>query len=77
MNRNALSARCARVEQVDEVAQPDPLLVEEVVVLAAAVQPPAELEDLEVDRQQAVAVVEDERHVGHALGGALLRARPR
>ena len=44
-----------RVEQVDEVAQPDPLLVEEVVVLARAVQPAAELEDLEVDRQQAVA----------------------
>ena len=46
------------VEQVDEVAQPDPLLVEQVVVLAGAVQPPAELQDLEVDRQQAVGVVE-------------------
>ena len=40
------------------------------------IQPPAELEDLEVDRQQAVGVVEDERDVGHALGGALLRAGP-
>ena len=32
------------VEQVDEVAQPDPLLVEQVVVLAGAVQPPPELD---------------------------------
>ena len=38
------------VEQVDEVAQPDALLVEEVVVLARAIQPAAELEDLELDR---------------------------
>ena len=64
------------VEQVDEVAQADALLVEQVLVLAAAVQPATELQDLEVDRQQAVAVVEDERDVGHALGGALLRAGP-
>ena len=65
-----------RVEQVDQVAQPDAALVEQVVVLARAVQPPTELEDLEVDRQQAVGVVEDERDVGHALRGALLRAGP-
>ena len=64
------------VEQVDEVAQADALLVEQVLVLAAAEQPAAELEHLEVDRQQAVAVVEDERHVGHALGRALLGAGP-
>ena len=75
MNRNALSARWARVEQVDEVAEPDPLLVQEVVVLAAAVEPPAELQDRVVDRQQAVGVVEDERHVGHAERRALLGAR--
>ncbi len=65
------------VEQVDEVAQPDPALVEEVVVLAGAIQPPTELEDREVDGQQAIAVVEDERDVGHALGRPLLRTRPR
>ena len=64
------------VEQVDQVAQPDPALVEEVVVLARAVQPPTELEHLEVDRQQPVGVVEDERDVGHALGGPLVRAGP-
>ena len=64
------------VEQVDEVAQPDALLVEEVLVLAAAEEPATELEDLEVDRQQPIAVVEDERDVGHALGGALLRPGP-
>ena len=39
-------------------------------------QPAAELQDLEVDRQQPVGVVEDERHVGHALRGPLLRAGP-
>ena len=65
------------IEQVDEVAQADPLLVQEVVVLARAIQAPAELEDRELDGQQPVGVVDDERDVGHALGGALLGARPR
>ncbi len=64
------------VEQVDEVAQADALLVEEVFVLAGSVEPPSELEDLEVHRQQAVAVLDDKGHVGHALGGALLGAGP-
>ena len=64
------------VEEVDEVAQPDALLVQQVFVLAGAIQPPPELQDLEVDRQQAVAVVDDEGHVGHALRRALLRAGP-
>ena len=64
------------VEQVDQVAQPDPALVEEVVVLARAVQPAAELEHLEVDRQEPVGVVEHERDVRHALRGALVRAGP-
>ena len=65
-----------RVEQVDQVAQADPRFVQEVVVLTGAVQPPAELQDLVVDRQQAVGVVEDEGHVGHALRRALVRAGP-
>ena len=65
-----------RVEQVDQVAQPDPRLVQEVVVLARPVEPASELEDLELDRQQAVGVVEDERDVGHPLRRPLLRARP-
>ena len=69
-----MSARWARVEQVDEVAQADPLLVEQVVVLAGAVEPPAELEDAEVDRQEPVGVVEDERHVGHAERRSLVGA---
>ena len=66
-----------RVEQVDQVAQPDPALVEEVVVLARAIQPPTELEDPEIDRQQAVGVVEDERHVGHPLGRPACPSPPR
>ncbi len=64
------------IEQVDEVAQADALLVEQVLVLAAAVEPPAELEDLELDRQEAVGVVEHEGDVGHALRRALLRPGP-
>ncbi len=55
-----------RVEQVDEIAQPDALLVEQVVVLARSIESPAQLEDAEVDREQPVGVVEDERHVRHA-----------
>ena len=66
----------SRVEQVDEVAQADPALVEEVVVLARAVQPPSELEHLEVHRQEPVGVVEHERHVRHPLRRPLVRARP-
>ena len=64
------------VQQVDEVAQPHALAVEEVVVLARAVEAPAELDHAVLDRQQGVAVVEHERHVGHALGRPLLGARP-
>ncbi len=64
------------IQQVDQIAQPDAALVEEVIVLARAVQPAPELEDPEVDREQAIRVVEDERDVGHPLGGALLRAGP-
>ncbi len=62
------------IEQVDEVAEPDPLLVQQVVVLAAPVQPAAELQDGEVDRQEAVGVVQDQRDVGHAERRPLLRA---
>ena len=54
------------VEQVDEVAQPDALAVEQELVLARAEEPPAQLDLAEVDRQQPVLVVEDERDVGHA-----------
>ncbi len=55
-----------RVEQVDEIAKADALLVEQVVVLARSVEPAAELEDAVVDGQEPVGVVEDEGHVGHA-----------
>ena len=65
-----------RIEQVDEVAQPDPALVQEVVVLARAIEPPTELEDLEIDREEAIGVIEDERDIGHPLGGPLLRPGP-
>jgi hypothetical protein len=64
------------VQQVDEVAQPDALLVEQVLVLARAEQPPTQLQDLEVDRQQAIPVVDHERDVGHALGRSPLGPRP-
>ena len=64
------------VEQVDEVAQPHALAIEEVVVLARPVEAPPELDDAVLDRQQRVAVVEHDRDVGHPLGRALLRARP-
>jgi hypothetical protein len=48
----------ALVEQVDQVAQPDALAVEHVLVLARAEQPPAELDLAVVDRQQAVRVLQ-------------------
>ena len=54
-----------RIQQIDEIPEPHPLLVQQVVVLAGAIQPPPELEDAVVDRQETVGVVEDERHVGH------------
>ena len=66
----------AGIEQVDEVLQPDPLAVQQVVVLAGAVQPPPELDDAVLDRQQPVAVVEGELDVGHADRGPALRAGP-
>ena len=64
------------VEQVDEVPQANPLAIEQVVVLAGAVQPAAQLEHLVVDRQQPVGVVEQDRDVRHALRGPTLRAGP-
>ncbi len=64
------------VQEIDEVAQADALLVEQVLVLAAPKEPASELEDLELDRQEPIAVVEDQRDVGHALSGALLRPGP-
>ena len=65
-----------RVQQVLEVAQADALPVEQVVVLAGPVEAPAELHDGVLDREQRVAVLEDEGHVGHALGAAPLGAGP-
>ena len=65
------------VEQVHEVAQADALPVEQVVVLAGAVEAAAELHDRVLDREQRVAVVEDEGDVGHALGAAAARSPPR
>ena len=62
------------VEQVDEVAQPDALAVEQVLVLARPEEPPPQLDLAEVDRQQPVLVVDDERHVGHADGPPRRRA---
>ena len=54
------------VQEVHEVLQSDPLLVEQVVVLARAVETPAELDHGVLDRQERVTVVEHERHVRHA-----------
>ncbi len=64
------------VEEVDEVAEPDALLVQEVVVLARSVQAPPQLQHRELDREQAVGVVDDQCDVRHALGRPLLRSRP-
>ena len=76
MNRKALSARCAASSRSTRSRSRIRLLVEQVVVLTRAVQAPAELEDLVLDRKESVGVVEDERDVGHAVGRPLLRARP-
>ena len=57
-----------RVEQVDDVAQPDPLAVEEVLVLAGSEEAPAALDEAVLDRQQPVVVADDQAHVGHPGG---------
>src|SRR5207249_1023212 len=63
-------------EQVDQVLEPYPLAVQQVVVLARAIQPPSELDDAVLDREQTVAVVEGQLDVGKADRGAPLGARP-
>src|SRR5205085_3190143 len=63
-------------EKVDEVPESDAALVQQVVVLAGSIEAAAQLEDTELDREQAVGVVEDERHVGHPLRGPLLGTGP-
>ncbi len=63
------------VEQLDQVAQADALTVEQVLVLTRAEQPAGELDLLEVDREQAVLVVDDQADVGHAHRAAVGRAR--
>ena len=60
------------VEQIDEVLQPDPLAVQQVVALAGTVEAAAQLEDRVIDRQQRVGVVENEGDVRHSQGGARL-----
>ena len=69
-----MSARFAFVEQVDEVAQAELLAVEQELVLARSEQPPTQLDLAEVDRQQPVLVVEDDRDIGHAQRAARGRA---
>ncbi len=63
------------VEQLDQVTQADALAVQEVLVLARAEEPTAELDLAEIDREQPVAVVDDEADVGHAHGAAIGAAR--
>ena len=63
-----------RVEQIDQVLEPDALAVEQVVALAGAIQAPPELEHRVVDGQQAVRIVQHERDVGHAQRGSLFGA---
>ncbi len=58
------------VQQVHQVAQPELLAVQQELVLAGAEEPPTQLDLTEVDRQQSVLVVQDERHIGHALCAA-------
>jgi hypothetical protein len=64
------------IEKVDEVPEPDAALVQEVIVLPGPIETAAQLKDTELDREQAVGVVEDKRHVGHPLRGPLLGTRP-
>ena len=74
MNRKALSARLPASSRSTRSRRRMLLAVEQVLVLARAEQPPAELDLAVVDRQQPVLVVDDERHVGHAGGRACRRA---
>ncbi len=64
------------VQQVDEVAEPHALLVEQVVVLTGSVEPAAQLHNRVLHGEQGVAVVEHQCDVGHPLGAALLGSRP-
>jgi hypothetical protein len=64
------------IEQVHQVLESYALAVQEVVVLARPVQPPAQLDHAVLDRQQAVAVVEGELDIGHAHRRPLLGASP-
>ena len=64
-----------RIEQVDEILEPDPLAVEQVVVLAGAVEPPAQLQD--PDSPPAARLSElssTRRHIGHAERRPPIRA---
>ena len=74
MNRNALSARWAASRRSTRSRRRTAALVQQVVVLARAVEPAADLEHPVVDRQQAVGVVEDEGDVGHADRRPALRS---
>ena len=55
-------------EQVDQVAQPHPTLVEEVVVLARAIQPPPELETTTRPRRTASKNAWASNAAGSSLG---------
>ncbi len=56
------------VEEVHEVAQAHPLAIQEIVVLAGAIEPAAKLDDRVLDRQQPIGVVDHELDVGHPEG---------
>ena len=58
------------VQQVEQIPQADPLAVQEVLVLARAVEPPRQGDLAVGHRQQAVPVLEGQGDLGHADGPA-------
>ena len=61
-------------EEVVDVEQPHLLAVDAVLVLPGAVGPAGDADLVEVDRHPVLGVVEDQRDLGDAEGGALVRA---
>jgi len=73
-DRHAAPAAAGVHEQIADVLQAAAVLVEEVLALAVAIETPCDLDLGPVDVDRALAVVEDERDIGHAQRAAALRA---
>ncbi len=70
----AVGAQADLEHELGDVAQSDAGAVEQVLALARAVQAPGDAHLAVLERQYAVAVVEDQRDLGHAQRLALGRA---